>query len=582
MLIINLSDQLKNHPHLIEGASHILDLRAKVLNEKSLDISFFGDAEEIFPHGLDAYKGYLQKLIEEDTEAKEFLDIKLNDIPLFWFTETAIKHSIFFWAKDYFLLLSLVELGSKIINEKFDKVQITLPQEILHFQPALEDILNAKGLDIPLEIIGLEPVSNISLAKLLKSCLGRSLKILRFSAPGKNTVNSKPQHLFLVNNTNNVHTQEKLYKPLKALFDEQNKELQILPFMEWIESSSSQAIPSAYYQAKPPIFQLLRLNIKIFRTFFRLKKTKIKDLMYDGFSYPASFIQYDLIKSLYHNIYIFYTQLWLSNYLKATPQLATLFFEDEFYQPGKCIISAASPLGIKTIGLQHGHFNEAHTVYKLGSAERAADSNPLPDVFVVWGRKYKELFDKQGKGIKPRVEALGFPSYISRAKLSSPKEEKGNEILWCLTTKECFQLEWDILKNSKELEKFSIKIRLHPVPHVKREDVTDLLGSYPFSFSETQGIEDAIKAADIVMGSAHSTTFIDALVNKRPSLRLISNRWVQRFQSEKDALYDVKNGQELDQVLSKLNQPKKAETHTSEDEFLLLEKAAWKDFIQNL
>ena len=120
MLIINLSDQLKSHPQLIEGANHILDLRAKVLTEKSLDISFFGEAEQIFSQGLDAYKNYLQQLIEADKEDQDFLGLEVNGVPLFWFTETAIKHSIYFWGKDYFLLLSLIEKGASVINERFE------------------------------------------------------------------------------------------------------------------------------------------------------------------------------------------------------------------------------------------------------------------------------------------------------------------------------------------------------------------------------------------------------------------------------------------------------------------------------
>jgi len=583
MLIINLSNQVADIKDQVKKTDKILDLKGKILQENSLNISFFGDPDKIYPHGLDLYKSYIQALLDPRRKKQDFLDIEIDGLPLFWISETAIKHPISFWAKDYFLFMAIVDFAAEIINQSFEKLKIVLPAEVLIFQPEFTTILKEKGLKLEIEIQKLDPLLDASSLSLLKACMSNLLKMQRFSPSRIEDEKKAGKHLFIISTLSNKHGRDKLFQPLEKLFIEEGKELDMIPLLEWIAPSNESVLSSDFYRAKPGFGQMLSMSSKILAAFRKIKNLQLEDLKLGDRIYPGEFIKYDLLFSLYHNIYLFFTFIWLKNYFPSLPKGGTIFFEDEFYKTGKTIITAARKSGLGSIGVQHAHFNKVHTVYKLSSEERNASyNNPLPDIFAVWGMHHKTLFEESGEGPLPEVIPLGNPSYVMAEKAPIPKGQAANELLWCLSSKECFLLEWDILKNSQLLRNFSLKIRLHPVPHVTKEDVNELLGDYPFEFSSHKVIEQAIEHADLVMGSAHSTTFIDALVNKRASLRLISNRWVQNFNSESQDLYDIKTQEDLDQVLDKFSKPGLRGNNAKESDFLILNKSAWKDFIKSL
>lgn len=583
MLIINLSNQVKNIQHQFKASDKILDLKGKILQENSLNISFFGDPDHIYPHGLDLYKSFIQELLNPSQKNKDYLDLEIDGLPLFWITETAIKHPITFWAKDYFLLMAIADFAAKKINTSFEKLLLILPAEVLLFQADLIPILQEKGIELEIVIQKLDPLLNISLTQVLKSCLNNFLKMSRFSPKKLEASKELGKYLFIINNLANKHTRNKIYQPLKNLFEEEGKELEMVPILEWTDPSGENGMTHEFLRAKPGLGQLMAMVGKILSAFQKIKKINIEDVQLGERTYSAEFIRHDLLLSLYHNIYLFFSFIWLRNYFSMLPKDGVVLLEDEFYRTGKTIITIARSFGLKSIGVQHAHFNQVHTVYKFSSEERNASfSNPLPDIFAVWGMHHKQLFEQSGQGPLPKVLPLGNPSYVMAEKKPIPKGQAAHELLWCLSSKECFLLEWDILKNSQLLKKFSLKIRLHPVPHVTKEDVQELLGDYPYEFSGHKVIEQAIEHADLVMGSAHSTTFIDALVNKRASLRLISNRWVQSFSSESQDLYDIKKTEDLDEVLEKFSKPGLRGDKAKESDFLILHKSPWKNFIKSL
>ena len=55
----------------------------------------------------------------------------------------------------------------------------------------------------------------------------------------------------------------------------------------------------------------------------------------------------------------------------------------------KCLLDAASSLGIKTTGIQHGAIHELHPAYRFTAAE--IKSGILPDKTLVWGNKWKNI-----------------------------------------------------------------------------------------------------------------------------------------------------------------------------------------------
>ncbi|MEL6256137.1 MAG: hypothetical protein AAFR87_29300, partial [Bacteroidota bacterium] len=249
--------------------------------------------------------------------------------------------------------------------------------------------------------------------------------------------------------------------------------------------------------------------------------------------------------------------------------------------PGKTIASAArSQEGIIATGIQHGHFNEIHTVYNLSQEEKLIQNgNPLPHNFVVWGKYYKDVFEKNGTIETPRVLVLGNPAFIESKQ--EKQTLKPQHILWCMTTWECCQLEWEILKASKFQDHFDLKIRLHPLAHIREDQLTDLLAGYEFSISKEKNIKEAFQSNPLVVTSAHSTVFLDSLVNQLFCCRLISNRWVGSSEFTSRLLHDIRTGDELDKVLDRI--VKQSNTVTGDDalEFLNLDPRAWQEFIRD-
>jgi hypothetical protein len=88
------------------------------------------------------------------------------------------------------------------------------------------------------------------------------------------------------------------------------------------------------------------------------------------------------------------------------------------------------------------------------------------------------------------------------------------------------QVEWKLIKQGLQNFDVDIEIRMHPTPHIKKEEVIELIGNdIQYCFSKKNNINEAINSNHLVLVSAHSTTFLDAYVNKRNCIRLISRFW---------------------------------------------------------
>lgn len=582
MLIINTSNKVDIQELGIDPKAEatMLDLTGQLSADfPKIDVGAFGELDEIYGHAQRLYADFMEQLIQVKVDDKPISDYRIHELSVFWMTASAVKHPITHWNRNFFVLLSILKYGRNFINDQFGKIHVIIRPEVQLFQPELARLIEDMGINIAIEVhVSRYLVKPQSLKHLLKSFLIHTKKMFAFKPEQYSSGKEPDQQVFLVHNLTNTHAYQNQFLPVKKLFNKKGQEITFFPFIEWEAPSFMETdFPQSYARLKPGFLELLQLNSTLLSLFQKIKKARISDMLVDGIGYSSEFIRDELINVLTLNTQQLYSYHWLRKYVKQLDSPLNIFFEDEFYSTGKIVIaSAASNALVKTFGIQHGHFNEAHTVYTLTDLERMPEyNNPLPDAFIVWGNYYKQVFGLPSTLNKPEVLSLGSPRYIHA--LPKTTEVGNHKVLWCLTSKECFKLEWEIIKSCDQMRDFELTIRLHPVPHVSEEDVQELLGDFPYSMSREKNIEESMGKASIIMMSAHSTVFLDAILQKRPSIRLITNRWIGSSRFQNNQLFDVRSSMELSSILKRVKVPTKSEQ--SEIAFLELEEEKWLDFI---
>lgn len=587
MLIINTSNKTTLQDTVSAGTQvkGLLDIKGKLTADfPRIKLGDLGDLDMIFSAADTNYINFIEKLVQVKVNNEPITDQVIHGLPVFWITPAAIKNPITHWGRDFFVLSAILEFGSKTINERFTKLMLVVPNEIIQFQPDFEQYVRQLGIDIELEIVpDVLSQKPFSLFHLIKASAVNAFQMLSF--PVKKYPSLKHTNvLYILDILRNQATLKTQFDPLKSLMEKQGRNIQYFPYLEWkLKAEEKAAFPVVYKKAKPSFWQLIHFNIQLIQLFLKLKKASISNFQLFNQRFDASFIRRELTDTLVVYSSIIYGHIWLKNYFDRIDTPTHVFFEDEFYETGKVIAaSAMENKQINSYGLQHGHFNEAHTVYTLGEAEcQKQKRNPLPDSFIVWGKYYGDLFRSKHKTNYPKVEELGSLKLIHNRENAKAKVEKS--LLWCLTSKECFGYEWEILKSSTLLADFDLKIRLHPRAHVKKEDVQNALGDTSYSYSEEPQITAAMEAAFFVLTSAHSTVFLDAMVRSKPTIRLITNRWIGSAKFRNAHLFDVSSSVELDDALQLFSTQDKTESGETDVSFLELSEEKWKDFItQNI
>lgn len=582
MLIINTSYTFDGDPWESSSGEEmrLLDLTGKISGEYTrIDVGAFGDIDQIYVHAQQLYSEFSEQLIYTQLDGKPVIDYEIKGLPLFWMTAAAIKHPITHWGRTFFILLSILKHGRDYINKTYEKLHILIQPEIELFQPQIIPLIQSLGIHIDTEVqVSKHVLKEQTFAHLLKSLFSHSWKMLSYRTRNQASGEEPSGNLFLTYRLSNTHTFLNQFLPVKKLLGKVGQKITLLPFTEWAEPSDKQAdFPQLYQETKPGFWELLGLNLSCLRLFLICKRGQLTPLTLDGFSYQTEFLRQELIHVLTLDTSLLFSYYWLKKYASRIASPLRMFFEDEFYKTGKIVAAGAAknPM-IKSFGIQHGHFNEAHTVYMLGDVERKAENkNPLPDTFIVWGDYYNNVFRSPASLPIPDVLSLGSPKYIDSVAPSSGIKNK--QILWCLTSKECFALEWEMIKSCELIRDFDLWIRLHPVPHVSKEEVEGLLGDFPFRFSEEDRIEEAIGKVSIVMMSAHSTVFLDAILQHKYSIRLVTNRWIGSSVFQSSQLQDVHASSELSAVLRKVEDFYKDGSESLA--FLELKAEKWMDFL---
>lgn len=574
MLTINIS-HIKKLP-IGNKNDCLLDVTNSINQDGKLKFSDFYNPDEIFERALSLYKSFINQIVSD----KKTTSHKVQNLPIYWLSETGSKHPISHWGKDFCLLLTILKYSSVLIQERFQQITLILPVEILCFENSIRKLLARYKYDTSVQLLFLSPIERkTNYISLLRSSLSviKSIILYRNNKRSRKTGSSS---YYLINSFKDKHTYDVLYLELKKIFELESRNLSIIPILEWQQQHNPTAeTPQEFIDKKPNIFEILNTLFQILITFVKIKRTEFKQIKIDGINFNINFLQEDLLSTLQNKSNLIFLHVWLTKFFKV--QDGTYLYSDEFYPYGKTISSSinnSKNQNTYSYGIQHGHFNEIQTVYTVTDKEIFAGL-PLPNKFIVWGEYYGDIFKKNNNIKNNFVLPLGNPKYVnSEEKIYHKKKSNSiKNILWCLTSMDCFIAEWDIIKNSLTLPNFELTIRLHPIAHISPEDVFQVIKKAKYNISNKQSLVDDFIGADLVLTSAHSTIFLDALIAKKKVVRIITNRWIGLDNIKSNYVFNIKNNEELKFLLFKLERI--TNDKENENDFLEIKNYKWQEFV---
>ncbi|MCK0115073.1 hypothetical protein [Gelidibacter sp. F63206] len=574
MLTINLS-RIRNLP--IENKDDcLLDIPNSINQEEKLNVSDFYNQDDLYKGALNLYKEFIDQIVSQ----KNILSYNINGLPIYWLSDTGSKHPIYHWGKDFFLLLTLLKYSSETIQEEYRQLTLILPNELLCFENSIRKLLVKYKYDISVQILFLAPIqSKTNFKSILKSSISVIKSILLYRN-NKVYIKANSNNYYLINSLKNKLDYNGQYLELKKIFTLENKVLSIIPVLEWrLQHSPAPETPQEFIDKKPNIIEILNTLFQLLNLSYKIKRTKFKEIKIDGIDFTLNFLKEDLLATLQNKSDLVFLHVWLDNFFKT--QNASFLYSDEFYPYGKTISSAVNHSQnhkAYSYGIQHGNFSEVHTVYMITDKEIDAGL-PLPNKFIVWGNYYKEMFKQNNSLNNDYILPLGNPKYINSGEKVDHK--KGSitikNILWCLTTLDCFVAEWTIIKHSVTLPNIKLTIRLHPGGHVKAENLLEVLKDAEYNISREKNLIDDFRMADLILTSAHSTVFLDALITKNKVVRLITNRWVGSNNIQSNYIFNVKDSEELHHLFLKLENMTNDKEY--KDDFIEINNNKWRKFV---
>jgi hypothetical protein len=565
IVIINLANITKIQD---EKSFDLLDLRYSIVDTPN-KIQSFVNLDEIAPLGLELYKKFIQEMVNE----KPILGVKINNFSIYWITDCAIKGYAWHWGRDFFLLLQLLQSNQNQLEKNYKAVIINLPEKWSFLKATIDNLVEKLYYSTNVTVVLInEGIRSRSLFKdfflINKSWISNVIKFRKV-----NSIESKlPANIYLKHEIS--EGQNNLFNSVQELFKMNGQNIESLPYY-W---RNNPKIPRDFYNERPNLWQLFQILIKANLAFFKtllLPDTQLN--ISTNINISSNFIKREIINTLLSNMHLFFFHEWLSSYFSKLRNKLVVYYADEFYGVGRIVSHAAAPFEkLKTRGLQHGHFMESHTVYLITDTELIAGI-PKPDTFITWGKYYSHLFGKNNKLGVSHVAPLGNPNYV----LSDDKKEYPaviKKVLWCLTSKECMQVEWALIREGLQVFDVDVEIRMHPTPHIKKEEVVELIGNdIQYCFSKKNTINEAINSNDLVLVSAHSTTFLDAYINKRNCIRIISRFWEGKNQISSYHIKTVFSAKDFHVAITQfLNQPLSDKVDVNEIEML---RNNWSNFL---
>ncbi len=545
------------------------------------------------------YVNFIGSLSRASVDDINVRTITIADQPLFWFTPLAEKHDSFHWGKDAWILYTLLKNKAELFKTK---TTILLPAAYNHIKPLLNEFFRITALDLPEFVyVGSIPPKITRLSNFiyaLKSLIRSVILKWQLKLKKAKQLHSKQRNVFIFMATgpsdNNIETDGDLGAVFR-LSSSLTESIGIPIFYTYkIHKYDWSNTDEIFLRAYPSYRQLWSLFLEQIKVYGRIISYDKKSCKVENVEIPFSLLLHEIL--IGWKYFSFLNFVWLSNYFKRLNNDVSVFYADEFYISGR-IISAAARIAnvnrINTYGVQHGLVLENHTVYRISNLEledyiKKNDGMPKPDFFISWGTYFANLFLSYNSLPKDYVIPAGNLKYyqISQAGPRCNQNNKKIKILWCTTLLNFFKAEYAIIEAAlKEMNNYELCFRLHPVNHIKREEIVDWVSpelQTKYSFSSEPNILDDIANHDVVITTVFSTAFFDALIMGKKTCRIFTGISKADFSNVKvNNLYDIKTTEDFRNMFTSSELMAEEGESISISDLCYLKDDLWKQILQH-
>jgi hypothetical protein len=605
-MIINLSYFEEDITHYLSKCSDtgmIVDLTGvvspSITNKEVHNVRTRQDASKIEEKAIANYVSFCGSLSQLRTGKGNIRDLRVGGFPVYWVTDIAVKHYEIHWLSAVFFLDELLKAGAIEIPEN-ERVHIVVPKGALHSKQFIGDIFSRNNLNPP-KLISRGKNSEFYLfiryvKEVLLNLVGLFQLKLYLSRYNKRDVKLRGKEIIIVNIYATIWEKAKWedYWAAHYGFFSTQTSTWVLPFFNRYSGSNLYdfaKVPDEFLAAVPCFSKALSIAAQSFaqyiKSFLHLKGQN----MFVGVEYRKAlagighFISYDWYRS-------FSSQLQTS---------ALVIYDEEMYYAGRvlsCAFKSGANPKLSYFGLQHGlFFNPNHTVYTLTDKEvsdiKKGDGLPLPQKFIVWGEFFKDSFLLNNSLPSDFVVPLGSLKHSAEnAAYSTENKSRSTvlNVLWCTTLVHYAKKEFGVMQDAlrKYGPRINLVIRKHPYIQLPDETLLKLCAGIPLnslSISANNNIKEDIALADVVVSTSGSTTFLDALLAGKISIRIYNYASYPALEdvltSSSFYIYKSSDFERLIQALinneSKLNQGKVEEL----SQFVYNRTDRWQDFVQH-
>lgn len=571
-----INSLIEDHP-----ISEIINLsnNSKQINIKipTINAHQINEFDIITKNAIYEYTNFVSLFSKENIfNGKTIRDLMVMNLPIYWLISFSVKHPYNHWLYNVFLLKNLLINQQKKANLHLNLIYI--PKELNYISTFLTTFFQSLNV----KLVGCQnhtiPI-NKSIFSLIKSNIINIRKILKTKPEKK--VNEKDRVVFLNSQTEASY----INKVEKSIFKTLSQKELITENFSYLDWTKNIYINTSFYSRKPSFIPLLKILFQSIFLKIQLKKYK-KSINISNTLFNTELVVLEIENFLCEKSHYLYSYFWLQNYFKDNSHLKAVFYEDEFYTFGRVISAAKKNANNSTnfncYGIQHGMFSYFHTVYSLSDNEIESTSKkinngiPLPDFFITWGEYFSNQLLKNNSLPKSFIKELGNPIYVFNEKNISNKTNPSFTFLYCLTSQILFEKELPIVnKILSAYPKSTLIIRNHP--HFYFPINSSLFdSSCTIINSSKTSLFDDFNLSNVVLTSAHSTVFLDALAVNKKVIRLKTTI----FDNSMD--YHSNNCLTLDfsaKIPVLINNPNNQPSNNS---FLYLDKNRWSAFIDNI
>lgn len=550
MLLVNLSYERKDLLDFVQKNPKwenqtLLDFSATIEIDQSKKVyypSYFDEGNKLHEKALSNYieaSGRLSRLTVGNGDIRSFTYLNL---PLFWITSIAEKHPQGCIMKNLYYF----ELIWEKIRMNYSQVAFVLPINGLHHQSAIRNFILKRN---KIKVVFNLPRKNfesfryyIGYLKGYEQNIQRLKSTIRKLRKGRAEVGGELIFTYYPGTWNSNSGEDVILGDVEKLIASEGKRPKYLPyFLETKtigEFEDHPKFPSpSLFASFPTFWQRSRMYISLLNLYKKIDKTsfEVKDIEF----VDDEVLKHEFNQLLFYRINHILNYVWLINFFKKSKNSLKLYYQDEFYVSGRVISAAARSVkgDIKSIGVQHGIFYEAHTVYSLTDDELRPTKNdnglPIPYKFIVWGSFFKKHFLKFNTLPQSYVIEAGYLKYIQRSKQSKSIIEAGQmksnkiRVLWCTTLKsdtiKQYKLIHDAVLGSSNIE---LIVRCHPYVPLREFVQNELNFDYAIKnmeFSNEESVFMAMEKCDVVLCGSGSSVFLDAMVVGKPICHIVND-----------------------------------------------------------